>query len=333
MLVRWPRHRASSSTRTAARSSAPVRRRRARRSRASRSSCRSTTSRRAARGSIRRLHDHLERELPVHLARSSSPTTRAPTGRRGSPRALAGDLPGVEFLRLDGEGPRPRAARRLVASDAEVLCYMDVDLSTDLRGAAAARRAAGLRPQRRRDRHAPGARRARRARRQARAHLARLQPPAARRSCARASPTPSAASRRSAATSRARAAARRCATRAGSSTPSCSCSPSASGLRIHEVPVDWVDDPDSRVDDRAAPRSTTCAASPGCSPTAASRASWRSGVLHRRLRAALPAAARPARRRRGERARARAHRASPTRRPTGASPSACAVAAASCAST
>src|SRR6476469_3285836 len=32
----------------------------------------------------------------------------------------------------------------------------------------------------------------------------------------------------------------------GSSTPSCWCS--RSGLRIHEVPVDWVDDPDSRVD-------------------------------------------------------------------------------------
>ena len=37
-------------------------------------------------------------------------------------------------------------------------------------------------------------------------------------------------------------------TPAGSSTPSCSCSRSARGRRIHEVPVDWVDDPDSRVD-------------------------------------------------------------------------------------
>ena len=51
---------------------------------------------------------------------------------------------------------------------------------------------------------------------------------------------------------RARRARRACsptsATTAGSSTPSCSCSPSGAGLRIHEVPVDWVDDPDSRVD-------------------------------------------------------------------------------------
>ena len=34
------------------------------------------------------------------------------------------------------------------------------------------------------------------------------------------------------------------------------------GLRIHEVPVDWVDDPDSRVD-VVPPRWPTCAASPG----------------------------------------------------------------------
>lgn len=37
------------------------------------------------------------------------------------------------------------------------------------------------------------------------------------------------------------------------------------GLRIHEVPVDWIDDPDSRVDVvRTALR--TCAASDACSP-------------------------------------------------------------------
>ena len=47
--------------------------------------------------------------------------------------ALAGDLPGVELLRLTekGRGRALRAAWR--ASDADVVCYMDVDLSTDLR--------------------------------------------------------------------------------------------------------------------------------------------------------------------------------------------------------
>ncbi len=37
-------------------------------------------------------------------------------------------------------------------------------------------------------------------------------------------------------------------TTAGSSTPSCSCSAERNGLRIHEVPVDWIEDLDSRVD-------------------------------------------------------------------------------------
>ena len=100
-----------------------------------------------------------------------------------------------------GSSARAAAARcapRGRRSDARVVCYMDVDLSTDLRGAAAARRAAAVRPQRPGDRHAARARRARRARAEARAHLARLQPPPAHRRCARASPTRSAASRPSA---------------------------------------------------------------------------------------------------------------------------------------
>ena len=36
------------------------------------------------------------------------------------------------------------------------------------------------------------------------------------------------------------------------------------GLRIHEVPVDWVDDPDSRVDIVATAHARTCMASSGC---------------------------------------------------------------------
>ena len=88
---------------------------------------------------------------------------------------------------------------------------------------------------------------ARRPRPEARADLALLQPAAAHDAAAPASPTRSAASRRCAPSARARCC-RTSATTPGSSTPSCSCSPSAAGLRIAEVPVDWVDDPDSRVD-------------------------------------------------------------------------------------
>jgi hypothetical protein len=40
------------------------------------------------------------------------------------------------------------------------------------------------------------------------------------------------------------------------------------GLRIHEVPVDWIDDPDSRVDVLRTALDV-CAASRGCSPARA----------------------------------------------------------------
>jgi glycosyltransferase involved in cell wall biosynthesis len=81
--------------------------------------------------SIRRLHDHLTAELPfswrIVIADNASTdqTPRLAT-------ALADDLPGVSVLELDRKG-RGRALRAAwLRSDAEVLCYMDVDLSTDL---------------------------------------------------------------------------------------------------------------------------------------------------------------------------------------------------------
>ena len=64
---------------------------------------------------------------------SSSPTTRAPTPRRPSRWRSRTSCPGVELLRIDRKG-RGRALREAWSrSDARVLCYMDVDLSTDLR--------------------------------------------------------------------------------------------------------------------------------------------------------------------------------------------------------
>jgi glycosyltransferase involved in cell wall biosynthesis len=83
-------------------------------------------------GSIRRLHDHLTAVLPytwriVIADNASTDATEAVA------RALAEDLPGVEHLRLEEKG-RGRALRAAWSrSDADVLCYMDVDLSTDLR--------------------------------------------------------------------------------------------------------------------------------------------------------------------------------------------------------
>jgi putative flippase GtrA len=82
--------------------------------------------------SIRRLHDHLTAHMPF--------TWRIVIADNGSSdqtpliaAALAADLTGVDVLELSQQG-RGRALRAAwMGSDAEVVCYMDVDLSTDLR--------------------------------------------------------------------------------------------------------------------------------------------------------------------------------------------------------
>jgi glycosyltransferase involved in cell wall biosynthesis len=82
--------------------------------------------------SIRRLHDHLCDQMPfswrIVIADNAS-TDRTPQ----IAAALAAELPGVQVLQLPLKG-RGRALRTAwLGSDAEVVCYMDVDLSTDLR--------------------------------------------------------------------------------------------------------------------------------------------------------------------------------------------------------
>jgi putative flippase GtrA len=82
--------------------------------------------------SIRRLHDHLSEHMPFHwriVIADNASTDQTPR----IAAALAADLPGVELLTLPQKG-RGRALRAAwLASDADVVCYMDVDLSTDLR--------------------------------------------------------------------------------------------------------------------------------------------------------------------------------------------------------
>jgi putative flippase GtrA len=82
--------------------------------------------------SIRRLHRLLSGGFPftwqITVADNASTDATPMVGRR-----LAADLPGVRYLRLEEKG-RGRALRRAwSASAAEVVAYMDVDLSTDLR--------------------------------------------------------------------------------------------------------------------------------------------------------------------------------------------------------
>jgi glycosyltransferase involved in cell wall biosynthesis len=83
--------------------------------------------------SVRRLHRYLGAELPfswrIVIADNAS-TDATPA----IAQALAHELPGVELLRIDRRG-RGRALREAWSrSDARVVCYMDIDLSTDLRG-------------------------------------------------------------------------------------------------------------------------------------------------------------------------------------------------------
>lgn len=87
---------------------------------------------RALTSSIRRLHDFVSREFPfswrITIADNAS-TDATPQ----IAQALADDLPGVVALRLERKG-RGRALRAAWgASDAQIVSYMDVDLSTDLR--------------------------------------------------------------------------------------------------------------------------------------------------------------------------------------------------------
>ncbi|MFI7454303.1 glycosyltransferase [Nonomuraea sp. NPDC049714] len=81
--------------------------------------------------SVRRLHAHLSDDFPypfrITVADNAS-TDR--TSRIAA--ALAAELPEVAFVRLPAKG-RGRALKHTwSASDAQVLAYMDVDLSTDL---------------------------------------------------------------------------------------------------------------------------------------------------------------------------------------------------------
>ena len=81
--------------------------------------------------SIRRLHSHLTREFPfsarITVADSASTDSTLEIAQR-----LAAELPGMRVIRLDEKG-RGRALRAAWSSSrADVLAYMDVDLSTDL---------------------------------------------------------------------------------------------------------------------------------------------------------------------------------------------------------
>ena len=87
----------------------------------------------ALEGSVRRLHRFLTDEFPfswrILVADNASTDATPEIAER-----LAGELSGVAWLRLERKG-RGRALRAAWSgTDARVVAYMDVDLSTDLRG-------------------------------------------------------------------------------------------------------------------------------------------------------------------------------------------------------
>jgi putative flippase GtrA len=200
---------------------------------------------RALSASIHRLRTYLEAEMPFHWR-----ITIADNGSTDATpeiaAALATGLSGVEVLQCEAKG-RGRALRAAwLRSDADVVCYMDVDLSTDLRALLPliAPLVSGHSDVAIGSRLAPGARVVRGRRREV---VSRLY------------------NRLLHATLAARFTDAQCGFKAMRGDAARRLLPEVrddawffdtellmlaqrSGLRIHEVPVDWVDDPDSRVD-------------------------------------------------------------------------------------
>lgn len=80
---------------------------------------------------VRRLHAHLVQTFPYPF-RITVADNASTDGTAAVARGLAAELPGVALVELEQKG-RGRALKQVwLASDAPILAYMDVDLSTDL---------------------------------------------------------------------------------------------------------------------------------------------------------------------------------------------------------
>jgi putative flippase GtrA len=82
-------------------------------------------------GSIRRLHHFLATEVPYD-ARITVADNASTDGTLAVARQLAHELPDVEVIHLDAKGRGGALHAAWSASSATVVAYMDVDLSTDL---------------------------------------------------------------------------------------------------------------------------------------------------------------------------------------------------------
>ena len=208
------------------------------------STTRSATSKRRSARCTGYLSDHFAHSWAITDRRQRQ--HRRHLGHRRAPRA---ELDRRAARCTSSEKGRGRALRTAwSASDADGRRLHGRRPVHRPRRPAPARRAAALRPQRRRHRHA-GSRRARGSCAGPKRELISraLQPDAAHDAARRGSPTRSAASRRSAPTC-ARALLPLVEDKGWFFDTELLVLAERNGLRIHEVPVDWVDDPDSRVD-------------------------------------------------------------------------------------
>jgi glycosyltransferase involved in cell wall biosynthesis len=195
--------------------------------------------------SIRRLYAHLDGDFPF-----SWRITIVENGSRDATwsiaRRLCAELAGVRALHLDQRG-RGRALRTAwLASDAAVVAYMDVDLSTDLRALLplVAPLVSGHSDVATGSRLSPGSRVVRGARREfiSRIYNAML------RTLLRARIHDAQCGFKALRAEVARRIVPRVRDDGWFFDTELLLIAAHAGLRIHEVPVDWVDDPDSRVD-------------------------------------------------------------------------------------
>jgi putative flippase GtrA len=82
-------------------------------------------------GCIRRLHRYLATEVP-YSARITVADNASTDNTLAVAQRLADELPDVEVLHLDAKGRGGALCAAWTASDADVVAYMDVDLSTEL---------------------------------------------------------------------------------------------------------------------------------------------------------------------------------------------------------
>jgi putative flippase GtrA len=195
--------------------------------------------------SIRRLHEFLGERFPltwlVTIADNASTD-----GTWGIACRLAGELPGVRAIRLARKG-RGRALRATwLASDATVVAYMDVDLSTDLAALLplVAPLVSGHSDVAIGTRLAPGARVIRGPKRELISHIYNLL----LRTTLRSGFSDAQCGFKAVRTDVARTLVPMVEDEAWFFDTELLVLAEHNGLRIHEVPVDWIDDPDSRVD-------------------------------------------------------------------------------------